>query len=324
LTAVASIRVLDESGAFVSFSTQPVPISILARPQATLSSQFAHTNISAGIINTVPMTVSLRNAGALCPRLVFEYTARISCFFNQTLAPTSFFPSGLCDEGQGVSTLRRTVERTCDFDLQPLTFGLSGSCQITIDVLLFSTALTVPFFVMAGDPTNMAMIGQLPSHISGGGIIWSNNASLMKCLELSFTDKCNNTRSTGGFSCTLSGFLSNTSQYALLGATSVEADTRGRCIWFNTRMSLAAPLLVALQVEWLQLQRHLQPLVNVSGLGEAAVVSMTTPSVANETKAGNVLPPVTFKLFDANGVSVVGGSTVIRVRIVRKVNAAGR
>jgi hypothetical protein len=83
-------------------------------------------------------------------------------------------------------------------------------------------------------------------------------------------------------------------------------------------MSVVVPFLVQLRVQWLGTQKHLQPFVNVTGPSEAAAIALTTLSFVNQTAAGNTLPPVTLKLFDANGIAVAGGNTVIRVRIVRK------
>jgi len=319
LSVVATVQLRDERGLWISFSTLPVSVTVKARTQAAFVGRFTNANFSAGAVSTGSAIVSLGNAGAACSRLVFDYTANVSCLSNnQNFVPVIFFPDGLCSDGRGALTIHNKVQRTCDIDLQGWTFGLAGSCRITIEAMLFGVSLTVPILVKAGEPNEMFVIGQLPSRVAAGGIIWSNNASLMKCLELGFTDRCNNTRSTGGFTCKLSAFLSNTSQYALLGETIVDAGANGRCIWFSARMSLFAPFLVRLQVQWLQSQRYLQPLVNVSGLGEAAVVSLITPTLTNSTKAGNVLTPVTFKLFDANGVPVSGGGTVIRVRVVQR------
>jgi hypothetical protein len=326
LHVVATIRMLDENGALFSVSTHPLPLSIRPRPRASLSSQFANINVSAGTINTAPMIVSLTNAGASCSRLVFEYTANISCLSNQTLVPSFFVPDGLCNEGKGVSTVREKVEKTCDIDFQSWTFEQAGSCHIAVHVLLFNTAFTVPIFVQAGAPNDIAIVGQLQSHLKAGDVIWSNNASVLKCLELSFVDKCNNSRAAGGFSCRLHAYLSNTSQYTLLGQTSVDANANGRCVWCSARVSLTAPLLVRLQVQWLNSDRYLEPLVNVSGRAEAAVLSLAAPSFNNQTKAGSVLAPITFKLFDANGAAAAASNTVIRVRIIRKnkANAAAR
>ncbi len=323
LSVVSTVQLRDERGVWISFSTLPVSVTVKARTQAAFVGRFTSTSFSAGAVITGSAIVSLGNAGAVCSRLVFDYTANVSCLSdNQNFVPVVFFPGGLCSVGSGSLTVRNTVQRTCDIDLQGWTFGLAGSCRIAVEAMLFGVSLTIPISVKAGEPNEMIVIGQLPSRVAAGGIIWSNNASLMKCLELGFTDRCNNTRSTGGFTCKLSAFLSNKSQYALLGETIVDAGANGRCIWFSARMSLFAPLLVRLQVQWLQSQTYLQPLVNVSGLGEAAVVSLMTPSLTNSTKAGNVLTPVTFKLFDANGVAVAGGGTVIRVRVVRRQVAA--
>jgi hypothetical protein len=319
LSIVVHIQVRDELGILSNFYSPPSALSIRARPQAVLPPpQFTNATFYAGIANTAPMTVSLTNAGASCSRLVFDYTANISCLSNQRYVPVSFFPTGFCNQGQGILSLRNTILSTCDINLQALTFGLAGSCRITIDVPSFGASLVVPISILPGDPSDMFVVGQLPSQISEGGIIWSNNASGMKCLELSFLDKCNNSRSAGGFTCKLSAFLSNTSQYALLGQTNIDADSNGRCIFCGARTSLTAPLLVRLQVQWLQLQMHLQPLINVSGLGEAAAVSLNTAALSNVSKAGNVLPPLTFKLFNANGFPLAVGNTVIRLRIVRK------
>jgi hypothetical protein len=320
LSVVVIIQVRDELGAFLNFSTQRVSVTVRARPQAVLVAQFGQANFSAGVVNNAPTIVSLGNAGADCSRLVFNYTVNVSCFSDQTPAP--FFPDGSCIDDRGVFAVRNLIQRSCDIDLQRWTFGIVGSCQIMIEALLFNSFLAVPIFVKAGDPNEMTIIGNLQSHIGRGGIIWSNHASVLKCLELSFQDKCNNTRNAGGFTCRLSGSLSNLSQYALLGETSVDAGANGRCVWCSARMSHASLLLIQLQVHYLQLHRYLQPLVNVSGPAEAAAVSVVTPSVTNQTAAGNVLTPVTFRLFDALGAPVAGSSSVIRVRIGQRKKSA--
>jgi len=319
LSIVVHIQVRDERGILSNFYTPPFALSIRARPQAVLAPpQFSNAIFYAGIANTAPMTVSLKNAGASCSRLVFDYTANISCLSNQRHVPVPFFPTGFCTQGHGILSLRNTISSTCDINLQAWTFGLAGSCRITIDVPSFGASLFVPISILPGDPSDMFVVGQLPSQILEGGIIWSNNASGMKCLEFSFLDKCNNSRSTGGFTCKLSAQLSDTSQYALLGQINIDADSYGRCIFCAARTSLTAPLLVRLQIQWMQLQRHLQPLMNVSGFGEAAVVSLNTAPLSNVSNAGNVLPLLTFKLFNANGFPLAVGNTVLRLRIVRK------
>jgi len=200
-----------------------------------------------------------------------------------------------------------------------------------MNAVLFNSSLSIPILVNSGDPNDFVVIGHLQSQLAAGGVIWSSTASVLKCLELSFQDKCNNTLATdsrraGGFSCRLSAFLSDTSQYTLLGQTSVDADENGRCIWYSARVSLPVPLLVRLQVQWLNSDRYLEPLVNVSGRAEAAILSLAAPSFNNQTKAGSVLAPITFKLFDANGAAAAASNTVIRVRIIRKnkANAAAR
>ena len=322
MSVVVIIQVRDELGAVLNFSTQPASVTVRARPQAVLVAQFGQANFSAGAVNKEPTIVSLGNAGANCSRLVFKYTVNVSCFSDQTYAPVPFFPDGSCVDGRGVFAVRNQIERSCDIDLQRWTFGVAGSCQIMIEALLFNSFLTIPIFIRAGDPNEMTIIGKLQSHIQEGGIIWSNNASLLKCLELSFQDKCNNTRNAGGFTCRLSGLLSNMSQYALLGQTSVDAGANGRCVWCSARMSRVSPLLIQLQVQYLQSHRYLQPLVNVSGPAEAAAVSVVTPSATNQTSAGNVMTPVTFRLLDALGVPVARSSTVIRVRIGQRTKTA--
>jgi hypothetical protein len=321
LSVVAIIQVRDELGALLNFSSQPMTITARTNPQAVLSAQGTHINFTAGVVSTSPAVVSLGNTGVPCSRLVFEYTASVSCLSNQVHVPVAFFPVGFCTDGKGVLALRNKIQRTCDIDLRQWTFAFVGSCQILIEALLFNSTLTIPISVKVGEPSDIAVIGNLQSHIAEGGIIWSNHASIsaLKCLELSFKDKCNNTRDTGGFTCKLSGFLSNMSQYALLGETIVDASTNGRCIWCRARTSRQAPLLIRLHVQWLQAQRFLQPLVNVSGPGEVAVVSLVTPLIPNQTTAGNVLTPLTFRLFDANGVLVASRNTIIRVRIIQRI-----
>jgi hypothetical protein len=332
LTIVVIAQVRDEQlGAWLNFSSHRMSATIHARPQAVLAAKFTQTNFSAGVVNTAPMIVSLGYAGASCSRLVFEYTAYVSCFYNQSFVPVLFFPNGSCADGKGVISLRNQIERSCDIDLRHWVFGAAGTCQIIMNAVLFNSSLSIPILVNSGDPYDFVVIGQLQSQLNAGGVIWSSNASVLKCLELSFQDKCNNTLATdsrreGGFSCRLSASLSNTSQYTLLGQTNVDADEYGRCIWCSARVSLTVPLLVRLQVQWLNSDRYLEPLVNVSGRAEAAVLSLASPSFNNQTKAGNVLAPITFKLFDANGAAAAASNTVIRVRIIRKnkANAAAR
>jgi hypothetical protein len=322
VNVVVTVRVLDESGSILYFSTKPVSLHILRRPQALLSSQFAHKNFSAGTVNEVPMKVSLVNTGASCSRLLFEYTANISCLSGQKRAASSFVRNGLCNAGNAVSAIQQRVEKSCDIDFQSWTFETAGPCYITVHVFHFAIALDIPIFVRAGNPHEVFVVGRLSPHLKTGDIIWSNNASVLKCLELRFADACNNSRQEGGFSCNLSAFLSNMTEYSLRGPTSVDADSNGRCIWCSARVSLSAPLLVKLQVKWLNSDRYLEPLVNVSGMAEAAVLSVAAPSFSNESKAGSALAPITFKLFDANGAAVSASNTVIRVRIIRKSRVA--
>jgi hypothetical protein len=318
LTIIVSIQVPDERGALISLATEPTDVSIRQKRMASLSPQFNYTNVSAGIIDTAPRIVSLVSQGASCSLLMFEYTANVSCFFNQQMVPVSFFPHGLCSDGGGVSTLRHTIQRSCDFNLQAWSFGSAGSCQISLEVPSFGASLIIPIFVSPGQPHTAVILGRMPSHIAPGGVIWSNNATAFKCLELNFLDICSNAIITGGFTCKLSAVLSNLSLYALHGQNSVDADANGRCEWCNSRVSVVVPHLVQLRVQWLEMQQYLQPFVNVSGPSEAAAISLITPSPSNQTTAGSVLPPMTFKLFDANGVTVAGDRAVIRVRIVRK------
>jgi hypothetical protein len=322
LYVVISVQARDELGALVDFPIRPATITIRARPQAVLANHFTKSVFVAGEVNAVSTIVTLGNTGVECSRLVSKHTANVSCLFDGIYVPVPFFPEGSCTDGRGVFAVLNQILRTCDLDLQGWIFGSSGSCQITIETLMFGSSITIPILVQAGNPEYMAIEGQLQSHIAEGGVIWSNNASVMKCLEISFRDKCNNTRNTGGFACKLSGFLFNMSQYALLGTTAIDAAANGRCVWCSARVSRAAPL-VKLQVQWLQSQMFLLPFVNVSGAGEAAALSLVSSSITNQTKAGTKLNPVIFKLYDANGIPVVAGtSAVIRVRIIRKAASA--
>lgn len=323
LYVVISMQARDEIGALVDFPIRPATVTIRARPQAVLVNHFTKSVFVAGEVNAVSTIVTLGNTGVECSRLVSKHTVNVSCLFDGIYVPVPFFPEGSCTDGRGVFSVLKQILRTCDLDLQGWIFGSSGSCQITIETLMFGSSITIPILVQAGNPEYMAIEGQLQSHIAEGGVIWSNNASVMKCLEISFRDKCNNTRNTGGFACKLSGFLFNMSQYALLGTTAIDAAANGRCVWCSARVSRAAPLMVKLQVQWLQSQKFLLPFVNVSGAGEAAAVSLVSSPLTNQTKAGTKLNPVIFKLSDANGVPVVAGtSTVIRVRIIRKAASA--
>jgi hypothetical protein len=320
MTAIVAVQVLDERGALISLSTQPTSLFIRARPQARLIAQFNYSNVSAGIVGPESKIVSLVTDGASCSLLTFEYTANVSCLFDQRMVPVLFFPHSLCNNDRGVSTLRNVIQRTCDINLQAWSFGMAGSCQILLEVPSLATSSIIPIVVSPGQPHDASIIGRLPSYIAPGGIIWSNNASDFKCLELSFTDVCNNKIITGGFTCKLSAVLSNLSLYVLHGPGNniVDSDVNGRCIWCSSRMSVIVPHLIQLQVQWLETQKLLQPFVNVSGPSEASAISLTTPSYVNQTTAGALLPAVTFKLFDANGIAATGGNAVIRVRIVQK------
>jgi hypothetical protein len=136
---------------------------------------------------------------------------------------------------------------------------------------------------------------------------------------LRFRDKCNNARNIGGFSCELSAFLTNSSQYPLLGPTIVDALSNGECSWCSTRTTLPSLFLIKLQVSCSEIRKYLDPLLNGSGLGEPAAVTVALPPSINKTTAGVPIAPIIFKITDATGAAVSGGSTtVVRVRVVRK------
>ncbi len=96
----------------------------------------------------------------------------------------------------------------CILSLQKWTFGVSGDCSISLVVPRYQVSVLLP---IPGVPRTFAVVGQLMSTVTGGGIIWSRTSSGIKCLVLRFRDRCNNTRSIGGFTCELSAFMSNSS-----------------------------------------------------------------------------------------------------------------
>lgn len=319
LSIVSRILVRDELGSFLSYSTEPVDVMILPHPSVGMSHNAVNTTFFAGAVQTVPFTVSLNNTGAKCSELVFNYRAEVVCnTTNQTFIPVPFYTKGFCDNSAATTVVENKLLRTCDIILQTWTFGAAGSCKAVISTPNFGASILVPIVILPGEPVNAMIVGELSRNVSPGGIIWSSNASGMKCLEVSFTDKCNNTRDAGGFSCQITAFLSNLSQaYSLLGETRIESGPRGRCVFCSARVSEYVHVLVQLQLHFVQSTVNLYPALNISGLSEAAVVSLISPTSSNLSKAGSALPSLTFKLFDANGLLVGKPGTVIRLRIVR-------
>jgi hypothetical protein len=310
--------VLDEMGKTISFTSRSAVFSVQSRPTAILQHSITRASISAGSKNHHGLNVSLSNAGN-CSRLVFDYSVNVSCMSNSMLVAGAFYPHGFCDDSQSVISATQLMFGECVLSLQEWTFGVSGDCVISLAVPRYQVAVLLPLTILPGVPRNFTVVGQLVSSLTGGGIIWSSSASGIKCLVLRFRDRCNNSISIGGFSCMLSASLSNHSQYPLLGPSIVDALSNGECSWCSTRTSLPSLLLVKLQLSCSEIREDLDPLLNVTGLGEPAAVRISALPSTNITTAGAPMAPVTFKILDATGAPVSGSSsTVIRVRVLRK------
>jgi hypothetical protein len=317
---IFSFSVLNEMGDLISFVSHSAAFSVQSRPSSILQYPIGRLNISAGYYNLHVLNVSLSNAGD-CSRLVFDYTTNLSCISGSNFVRREFYPYGFCESSNSALLHTEIVRGRCTLSPQ-WTFGVAGQCVISFEIPRYQVSVAIPVTISSGVPKYFAVIGRVTSSVTGGGIIWSNNASGVKCLVLQFRDRCNNTRSIGGFTCELSASLTNSSQYGLLGPSIVNALSNGECSWCSTRTSLPSTMLVKLEISCSEIIKGFVSLLNVTGLGEPAAVKVLTPPLNNSTIASKPIAPITFKITDATGAPVqVGLTTVVRVRIVRKTNS---
>jgi hypothetical protein len=314
---IFSFSVLNEIGDLISFVSHSEAFSVQSRPSSILQNPIGRVNLSAGDYNRHVLNVSLSNAGD-CSRLVFDYTTNLSCISGSNFVRREFYPNGFCDNSNNALLHKEFVRGTCTLSPQ-WTFGVAGECVISFEIPRYQVSVAIPVMISTGVPKHFTVVGRVMSSVTGGGIIWSNNASGVKCLVLQFRDRCNNTRSIGGFTCELSASLTNSSQYGLLGPSIVNALSNGECSWCTTRTSLPSTMLVKLEISCSDIIKGFVSFLNVTGLGEPAAVKVLTPPSNNNTIASKPLAPITFKITDATGAPVQGGlTTVVRVRIVRK------
>jgi hypothetical protein len=85
--------VLDEMGKMISFTSRSAAFSVQSRPPAILQNTITRASISAGSKNPHVLNVSLSNVGN-CSRLVFEYSANISCVSGLIPVARAFCPHG--------------------------------------------------------------------------------------------------------------------------------------------------------------------------------------------------------------------------------------
>ncbi len=308
---------LNEMGDLISFVSHSAAFSVQSRPSAILQSPMGIVNLAAGDNNVQMPNASLSNVGN-CSRLVFQYRTNLSCFSGSSYVPTEFYPNGFCDDSNSAVSHTDFIQGKCSLRPQ-WTYGVARKCVISFELPQFQVSVAIPVTILPGVPRYVTVVGRVVSFLTGGGIIWSSNASGSKCLVLQFRDRCNNTRSIGGFSCELSASLTNSSQYPLLGPSIVIALSNGECSWCSTRTSLPSFLPVKLELTCSEIIKGFVSLLNVTGVGEPAAVKVLSPSLNNSTSAGIPAAPITFKITDATGAPVPGGlTTVIRVRILRR------
>lgn len=312
-----SFSVLNEMGDSISFVSHSAAFSVQSRPSAILQSPMGIVNLAAGYNSRQVLNASLSNVGD-CSRLVLQYTTNLSCISGSSYVPAEFYPNGLCDNSNSAVSHTDFIHGTCFLKPQ-WTYGVAGKCVISFELPRFQVSVAIPVTILTGVPKYFSVVGRVMSSLTGGGIIWSSNASGSKCLVLRFRDRCNNTRSIGGFSCELSASLMNSSQYPLLGPSTVIALSNGECSWCSTRTSLPSPLPVKLEMSCSEIVKDFVSLLNVTGLGEPAAVKVLSPSLNNSSVAGMPAAPITFRITDATGAPVPSGlTTVVRVRILRR------
>jgi hypothetical protein len=71
-------------------------------------------------------------------------------------------------------------------------------------------------------------------------------------------------------------------------------------------------------VSWQSFRKYFPEFLNISGVGEATTLAISSPPPSNASVAGLSLHPITFKIQDFSGVASMQRNVVIRVRIVPK------
>jgi hypothetical protein len=93
VSIIFRFSVVDEMGKMISFTSRSAAFSVQSRPPVILQNTITRASISAGSKNPHVLNVSLSNVGN-CSRLVFEYSANISCVSGVIPVAGAFYPHG--------------------------------------------------------------------------------------------------------------------------------------------------------------------------------------------------------------------------------------
>ena len=286
--------------------------------------------LSAGMQSLPATKFELSFPEAPCSRIVFDYSASLSCTFpnGSTKIDVAFFPNGSSSTNAGQTVLRGTTRASCTFLVEGWTFGTVGSCQIRVIIpVLTISALTPPFSVEAGPAVSGNLIGILPSQVSGASIIWSSNTSGVPCVAVQLLDAFNNPATKSQVSFSLSAFLLGTMiPYQLLGETTVQTDSSGVVRWCSVRASVVVSQPVRLNVSGPSSNWLLPTSINISRSGVATAISagnaMAVLNSTSSVSSGAGLPALKFMVSDAAGNVAAGSENilVIRLRVIRVSN----
>jgi hypothetical protein len=164
------------------------------------------------------------------------------------------------------------------------------------------------------------IIGAITMQLEEAAVVWSTNATGAKCLSLSLSDEFHNTVTKCQTSFELFAIVLNGTQrssYSLYGLTKGVSDCNGTVSWCSARTTRIGAILLGVASPFFN--TTLPVIVNVSGQGQAAKISVLTSNLANSSsiQGGMALPPVTITLMNAVGAALVGKSNVvIRIRVI--------
>jgi hypothetical protein len=199
----------------------------------------------------------------------------------------------------------------------------AGACSIYVSIPAFSNAFlrSAPFLVISGDPVAAKIIGTIALQIEEADIIWSTNATGVKCLSVILFDEFNNTVTTcqnsfGLIATALNG--TQHSSYFLYGSTIGVSDCNGIISWSSVRTSRSGSIILGLTSP--HFNATLPDVINVTGQGKAVQIGVLQSNLSNTSLllGGGKLPPVKIAMMNAVGTFTIGQSNlVIRVRVVR-------
>jgi len=319
--------VLNETGVPIDFHADSPPFDVVAESAQSLNSGLSDTVLDTEYIaggDPLKLYHFHVTSDVSCNRLTFQYTAQLHCALangtNSTATP--FFTTFQSQRLFSVSNTSSVV-RACSFNVSGWSFMFAGTCSIYVSIPTFSNVFlrSAPFLVISGDPVAAKIVGTIALQIEEADIIWSTNASGVKCLSVMLFDEFNNSVTTCQNSFGLIAIALNGTQrssYFLYGSTIGVSDCNGIISWSSVRTSRSGSIILGLTSS--HFNATLFDVINVTGQGKAVQIGVLQSNLSNTSLllGGNKLPPVTIAMMNAVGTFTIGQSNVvIRVRVVR-------